>query len=186
VEAFCTNRALPLRLKKRRGYVELEDHSGAPVTSVRCVAGPTPPRTAAVVGDAAWGLISHLSLDFLTLATRAGAGASALRQLLQLYSSLCSVEHRAQLAGVVGVETRGVVRPLPFPGPIAFGRGLEVNVTCDESAFTGSGVFLLGAVLARFFTKYASINSFTETVLTTQQRGEVTRWPIAPGRRSTL
>jgi type VI secretion system protein ImpG len=75
---------------------------------------------------------------------------------------------------------------LPFPGPITFGRGIEVTVTCDDSAFTGASSFLLGAVLNRFFAKYASINSFTETVLRSQQRGEVMRWPIAAGRRSTL
>jgi type VI secretion system protein ImpG len=44
----------------------------------------------------------------------------------------------------------------------------------------------LGAVLERFFAKYASINSFAETVLRTDQRGEVMRWAISPGRRSTL
>jgi type VI secretion system protein ImpG len=37
-------------------------------------------------------------------------------------------------------------------------------------------VYLLGAVLERFFRKYVSINSFTETVLVTQQRGEIARW----------
>jgi type VI secretion system protein ImpG len=69
---------------------------------------------------------------------------------------------------------------------MTFGRGLEVTVTCDEGAFAGSSSFLLGSVLNRFFAKYASINSFTETVLRSQQRGEVMRWPIAAGQRSTL
>ena len=40
-------------------------------------------------------------------------------------------------------------------------------------------MFLLGAVLERFFAKYVSINSFTETVLRTLQRGEVMRWPAS-------
>jgi type VI secretion system protein ImpG len=72
------------------------------------------------------------------------------------------------------------------PGPTTFGRGLEIEVTCDEVAFEGSGVFLLGAVLQRFFAKYVSINSFTETVLRTLQRGEVMRWPAISGLRQTL
>ena len=46
-------------------------------------------------------------------------------------------------------------------------------------------VYLLGAVLAQFFAKYVSINSFTETVLKTE-RGEVTRWPAQLGRRQTV
>jgi type VI secretion system protein ImpG len=72
------------------------------------------------------------------------------------------------------------------PGPTTFGRGLEISLTCDEGAFEGSGVFLLGAVLERFFAKYVSINSFTETVLRTVQRGEIMRWPARTGLRPTI
>ena len=59
-------------------------------------------------------------------------------------------------------------------------------MTCDESAFEGTGVFLLGAVLDRFFARYVSINSFTETVMKTTDRGEVMRWPMRTGLRPTL
>lgn len=186
VNTLCTNRALPLLLRPRGGHIEFEDQSGAPVAGVRCVAGPTPPRASPAFGDLSWGLISHLSMDFATLLRKPGEGAGALRHLLGLYSSLATHEHFAQVDGIVDVSTQGVVRPLPFGGPMTFGRGLEVTVTCDESAFVGSSAFLLGAVLNRFFAKYASINSFTETVLRSQQRGEVMRWPIAPGQRPTL
>jgi type VI secretion system protein ImpG len=40
---------------------------------------------------------------------------------------------------------------------------------------------LLGAVLARFFGQYVSINSFAETVVRTIARGEIMRWPAAGG-----
>ena len=50
----------------------------------------------------------------------------------------------------------------------------------------GSGVFLLGAVLSDFFSKYVSLNSFTQTVLRTVERGEVMRWPINIGRRQIV
>jgi type VI secretion system protein ImpG len=72
------------------------------------------------------------------------------------------------------------------PGPTTFGRGLEISVTCDEAAFEGSGVFLMGAVLERFFAKYVSINSFTETVLRTVQRGEIMRWQARTGLRQAI
>ncbi|MNY75285.1 hypothetical protein D3C86_2145260 [compost metagenome] len=73
-----------------------------------------------------------------------------------------------------------------MPGPIVFGRGLEISLEFDENAFRGSGVFLLGSVFERFLTRYVSINSFTETVLRTTERGEVMRWPGNPGRRPNL
>jgi type VI secretion system protein ImpG len=186
VNTLCTNRALSLLLRPRGGHLEFEDHSGAPVEAVRCVAGPTPPRASPAFGDLSWGLISHLSMDFATLIRKPGEGAGALRHLLTLYSSLATREHYAQIDGIVELTTQGVVRPLPHPGQVTFGRGIEVTVTCDESAFVGASSFLLGAVLNRFFAKYASINSFTETVLRSQQRGEVMRWPITAGQRSTL
>ena len=47
-------------------------------------------------------------------------------------------------------------------------------------------VFLLGAVFERFLARYVSINSFTETVIRTRERGEIMRWKAQPGRRPTL
>lgn len=69
---------------------------------------------------------------------------------------------------------------------MAFARGLEVRVTLEEAAFEGSGVFLLGAVLEQFFAKYVSINSFTETVVKTVERGEIMRWTMRDGLRPIL
>jgi type VI secretion system protein ImpG len=68
-------------------------------------------------------------------------------------------------------------------GPLTFARGLEVRVIMDEEAYEGSGIFVLGAVLAHFFARYVSINSFTETVIVSQRRGEVMRWPSLIGKR---
>ncbi|MET0339617.1 MAG: type VI secretion system baseplate subunit TssF [Polyangiales bacterium] len=186
VSTLCTNRALPLWLAGGAAGAEFTEQGGAPLAAVRCVAGPTAPRSSAVHGELAWGLLSHLSVDYLALTRRDGEGAAALQGLLRLYASEADPTSQAQIEGVVDVRTRGVVRPLPFPGPLTFGRGSEVTITCDETSLQGTGAFLLGAVLARFFAKYASINAFTETVLRTQQRGEVMRWKAMPGQRSTV
>ena len=60
-------------------------------------------------------------------------------------------------------------------------RGLEITIAFDESFYEGTSVYVLGAVLERFFRKYTNINSFTETVLTTDRRGEIARWRPATG-----
>ena len=75
---------------------------------------------------------------------------------------------------------------MPGGGPVAFARGLEVVVNFDETAYEGTGVFLLGAVLERFFAKYVTLNSFAETVVRTVQRGEIMRWPARVGIRHLL
>jgi type VI secretion system protein ImpG len=93
---------------------------------------------------------------------------------------------RKQIAGVRSISARPIVRPLPVPGLLSFGRGLELTLSLEESAFTGVGAFLLGAVLDEFFARYMSINSFIETVIKTVERGEVIRWPMRTGRRPAI
>lgn len=189
VETLCTNRDLPLHMSLGQGRTDFTIESGAPVEAIRCLAGPTPPRASHAHGDTTWRLISHLSLNYLSLvdgSTPTAEKGSALRELLSLYADLADPAHRKQIDGVRSTACVGITRALPVPGPTTFGRGLEVEVTCDETAFEGSGAFLLGAVLQKFFTKYVSINSFTETVLRTVQRGEIMRWPAKPGLRHQL
>lgn len=184
---LCTNRDLPLHLPLNTGKTDFSIQSGAPVDSIRCVAGPTRPRPSVARDATAWKLISHLSLNYLSLMDRdQNQGASALRELLQLYSDTGDIAIRKQVDGVVSVNSQTVVRRVPIPGPITFGRGLEIKVTCDDSGFEGSGVFLLGAVLEQFFARYASINTFTETAVSTLERGEIMRWPTRIGKRHTL
>ena len=84
------------------------------------------------------------------------------------------------------MSSQQVSRRIPIPGPIAFGRGLEVTVEFDDGAFEGTGIFLLGSVLAQFFSRYVSINSFTETIIRSHDRGEVMRWPAKIGQRQIL
>jgi type VI secretion system protein ImpG len=65
-------------------------------------------------------------------------------------------------------------------------RGIEITVTVEEKSFEGSGAYLLGAVLDRFFAEYASVNHFTVTVIRSIERGIIARWPPRSGSRSAL
>jgi type VI secretion system protein ImpG len=182
ISTLCSNRDLPLRLAVGQGPSDFTLEANAPVLAVRCVAGPTPPRPPCNDGAETWQLISHLSLNYLSLADdSAGGGASALRELLELYGDRADPIIRRQIEGVRAVSSHSIVRRVPLPGPAAFARGTEVILTCDERAFEGLGAFLLGAVLERFFSRYAAISSFCETVLCTVQRGEIMRWPARLG-----
>ena len=187
VSALCSNRDLPLHMPVGQGDTDFTLESGAPVESVRCLAGPTKPRLPSTEGEAVWRFISHLSLNYLTLTdTDHRHGAVALRDLLSLYGNIGEAHIRKQIDGVRGIESKAVVRRIPSQGPVAFGRGLELTLTCDETSFEGTGAFLLGAVLDHFFAKYVSINAFTETVVRTVDRGEIARWPVRTGRRHVV
>jgi len=120
-----------------------------------------------------------LALNYLSLTDNDEEhGAAALRQILSLYGDQSDPTIRKQVGGVLSIHSKPVIRRIDPPQgmnapiPITFGRGLELTVSFDESAFRGGGVFLLGAVLERFFAKYVSINSFTETVIRTIGRGK--------------
>jgi type VI secretion system protein ImpG len=106
--------------------------------------------------------------------------------MLSLYADLAEPHIRKQIDGVRSVAARPVTRPLVTNGPLAFVRGLEVTLNLDEASFEGTGAFLLGAVLEDFFARYVSVNSFTQTVVRTSDRGEIKRWPSRIGRRQSL
>jgi type VI secretion system protein ImpG len=186
VGVLCTNRDLPIQLQGTlgRGTTDFTLDTGGPVEAVRCIVGPTRPLPSRAEGDMAWRLVSHLSLNYLSIVEGGDdRGAGALRELLALYADAQDPALQKQIEGLRGVSSRTITRRIPTPGPVTFGRGLEITLTCDEAAYEGTGTFLLGAVLEEFFARYASINSFTETVVRIEGRGEVMRWPARLGRR---
>jgi type VI secretion system protein ImpG len=159
----------------------------APCTSIRCVGTPTSPRPSHAEGEIAWRIINHLSLNYLSLVdTDERQGASALRDILRLYAETGELQTGKQIDGVKSISSKSITRRIATSGSIAFARGLEVTINLEEEAFEGSGVFLLGAVLEQFFARYVSINSFTETVVRTVERGEIMRWTMRKGLRPIL
>lgn len=197
VETLCTNRDLPLQMPVGKTKSDFTLDLGAPLEAVRIVAGPTPPRASHAEGKSSWRLISHLTLNYLSITDEDAdgdgritqeerQGAGALRELLKLYGDIGDPSIRQQIEGVRGVQTAPITRRMPTPGVVAFARGLEVSLLLEESLFEGTGVFLLGSVLEQFLARYVSMNSFTETVIRTEERGEVMRWNARIGQRPIL
>jgi type VI secretion system protein ImpG len=184
ITALCTNRHLPIQLPISVGDTDLVAELYSPVASIRWVAAPTIPIASTAEGDPAWRTISHLSLNYLSLLdSKDGQGAAAMRDLLKLYVNPNDPFTLRQVDGIRSVAASPIIRRVASDGPLTFARGLEIRVTLDEEAFEGSGIFVLGAVLAQFLARYVSINSFTETVIISKRRGEIMRWPSLIGRR---
>ena len=187
IETLCTNRDLVLQMPVGIAAGDLSLDMAAPVKAIRVVSGPSSPYAPIADGAVSWRAISHLSLNYLSLTqSTPEEGAAALRDLLELYAATADVNARRQIEGVRSVRTARVVRRLREPGPLAFGRGLEITLNVDELAFEGASAYLLGAVLDRYFARHVSINSFTETVLRSDARGEISRWGMQQGARPTL
>jgi type VI secretion system protein ImpG len=188
VQTTCTNRDLPVLLAAGQGPTDFHVEGGGPIESVRCIVGPTFPRASAAFGDTAWKLISQLSLNYLSLVEHGSQGGAPgvpqmLCDLLALYTDPNDPAHTRQVEGVRGVSYRPVVRRVPIPGPMSYGRGLEISLTLDDAAFEGLGIVPLGSVLEQFFARYVSLNSFTQTRLRSASRGEIKTWPVRLGRR---
>ncbi|MFJ4344270.1 type VI secretion system baseplate subunit TssF [Pseudomonas sp. NPDC089401] len=187
VDTLCSNRDLVLSMPLGVGKTDFTLDSGAPVRAIRCVAGPTAPRASFAEGETAWRLVSHLSLNYLSLLDEApGQGATALRDLLRLYCGVNDAVAHKQVEGLRSVTAAPIVRRLPLPGQISHGRGLQVCVTVDEDAFEGASAFVFGAVLEQFFARYVTLNGFTETRLHGVARGLIMQWPTRVGRCAIL
>ena len=186
IETLCTNRDLALQMAKGTASSDMSLDVAAPVKSTRVVGGPSRPYAPLADGAVSWRAISHLSLNYLSLVqTSPQEGAGALRDLLELYAASADHSARRQIEGIRSVQIARVVRKLQAPGPLAFGRGLQIALQIDELAFEGASAFMLGSVLDRYFARHVSINSFTETVLRSETR-EINRWGQQWGARPTL
>lgn len=111
----------------------------APVEAIRTIKGPSRPYAAIADGATAWKLVSHLSLNYLSLLdTDKQTGAAALREILELYASTGDAGMRRQIEGIRSIQSEPVVTRLPMPGPLCFGRGVLIGLDIDEIAFEGA------------------------------------------------
>jgi len=179
VRARCTNRGLPLRLAEDN---EFSIEKAAPVRRATGLA-KADPRPSYAERDFSWRVINHLKLNYMSLQNDSSGKPAALHDLLRVYSDQGDPALAKQIEGLVSIATSSKSARVPGPGPIAFARGLHVELTLDEANFEGTGAFLLGAVLEKFFAKYVSINSFTQTTVHSVQRGKVIQWPPRVGQR---
>lgn len=180
---LCTNRDLASQLPAGS---PLSIELAAPVTDITCITKPTRQLDPPLEGRTMWRLISHLSLNQLSLGN-APSNLDALHEILQLYTYGDEPSRKQQVDGLVAMETRTVVKRIGNEAWRGFCRGTEVTLTFDESMFVGSSTFLFASVLSRFFALYSSINSFVQLrARSTQRDGVWKTWPPMVGGRDIL
>ena len=197
VTAFCTNRHLTEHLPVGEGGADFRFVDDVQL-DVRCIAGPTRPlepvltsmvgkTDAASTGDVAWRIVNMLSLNHLGLVRRAGGdSARSLKEILGLFADMSDSATERKIRGIRGVDAAPVVRRIQQKNGVGAARGTQITVMIDDKSYEGSGAYLIGAVLDRFFSEYVGVNHFTQTVIRTTERGEIMRWPPRLGTRGDL
>jgi type VI secretion system protein ImpG len=188
IETTCTNRDLPGKLPFGGAEGDFQLEGPGVYTAIRCLKKPTPTLRPPLRNGTQWRLISHLSLNYLSLAEREGGRSpEALQEILTLYDFSGSAATRRQIEGIIHVQARRVLRSIGSTLAASAVRGIEVSLEFDERQYVGSGVFLFASVLEQFLALYTSINSFSQTVISTRQReGILKRWPPRAGEKILL
>jgi type VI secretion system protein ImpG len=176
----CTNRNLPERLGLNRKWGELDLESSA-IVRARVVRGPTKTVRPPMRKGLQWRLISHLSLNHLSLVE---GSVDALREILRLYDTARNPSSERQIAGLAALSSGRKMARLESEHGFVFCQGVAIDTEFDEEQFAGGGAFLLASVLDRFFGLYSATNSFTQLRVTTRQRkGVVWAWPPRTGEQ---
>ena len=178
IRLTCSNRDLPSLLPFGGARGDFSVPAGSVIDDIRCLRKPTASVRVPLGNGVIWRLVSHLSLNHMSLVSK---GRDVLLELLSLYNYRNTSAIRKQINGIVSVSSEPVVARIGHPRP-NFVRGVGITLKFDESQYTGSGVFLFGMVLDHFFGQYCSINSFTQLTLRSLQREKrVVQWPPRTG-----
>jgi len=182
MEVLCTNGNLPETL--RPGDVRLPTESSPELAEFSNIRTPTAPVQPPLGKNLLWRLLSHLFLNYLSVAT-----AENLRSVLKLYIFTETRDRAAVLANTQRVEA---IRGLDVRAADRFVkghllRGQEIHAQIDPQGFAGQGdLYLFGSILDVFLGNYAAINAYTRLTVEDTLRKERLTWPIRLGDRVLL
>ena len=165
----ATNRDFPSMLMYNQPNGDLLMDTTSDTSDIRLLRKPTPTWRFARVGGVHWRLISHLSLNHLSLSD---GGLDSFREMLALYDLPRSASTQRQIGGIHGIAYRSATVWLPGNPFACLVRGLEVRMTIDEDAFVGAGIHVFAQVIDRFLGLYVHANSFTQLVIVSEKTGE--------------
>jgi len=181
VRTTCTNRDLPSRLPFGNQDSDFEMEGAAAMKRIVALRKPTQPVRPELGKSTLWRLVSHLSLNYLSLVEQ---GKDALQEILRLYDVGRTAYSQNVIQSILQIRSRPHFTRLVSEQGVSFARGLRIEMELDEDQFTGGGAFLFANVLERFFGLAVSPNSFTQLSVTTPQRkGGLHEWQPRSGRK---
>jgi len=179
-EVLCTNRMLAQQLPA--GSI-LQPENETPASHIYCLDKPTAQTMAPLEGVALWRLVSHLSLNHLTLSNDP-ASLDAFKEIMRLYSNIEHLPTPKEIKALVGMSTELVTRRMGMDAWRGFLQGTRVTLTFDKKEGEGGNLFLFASVVNHFLSLFAAINSFTELkIINKNRKGTWKEWPALSGSK---
>jgi type VI secretion system protein ImpG len=182
IELTCSNGDHPSKLKP--GEISKSTSSTSDLMTFENIIQPSEHQNVPSGSSMLWRLLSHLSLNYLSL-----ADTDNLKALLGLYifssnsGNTLEVANRKRIEGLSKITVTACDR-LISGVPM---RGQSINVCVNPANYAGIGdMYLFGVLLDRLLSSFASINCFTEFSLTDETTEIVYNWPIRTGDRPLI
>ncbi|NUT63609.1 type VI secretion system baseplate subunit TssF [Herbaspirillum sp. C9C3] len=169
IDLTCTNRDLPALLTYGLPGGDLSMEGGGVTRTAALLRKPTLPSRFERGRGAQWRLISHLSLNHLSLMR---GGLEAFQEMLTLYDQSNSPISQRQISAIAAIEHKATTAWLPGNPFASLVRGIEVRLTVDEEGFVGSGLHAFASVIDRFMGLYVHANSFSQLIVISKRTGE--------------
>lgn len=182
IQLLCTNGSLPENL--RVGDISRPTNNTPEYVEFRNISPPTPSISPPVGTNLLWRLLSHLSLNYLSLAR-----VENLRALLDLYlfpetrERATTLANKRRLAGIQSVEA--IPSDRLVSGILMRGQEIKMKIRQDHFASPGD-LFLFGCILDYFLGGYASLNTYTRLTIQEILKGDLYQWPARMGDRPLI
>lgn len=182
LELQCTNYRLPESLQI--GDIREPTDNSPELCRFANISRPTatvqPPFGAGIL----WRLLSHVSLNYMSL-----ADAESLKAQLRLYifpdsrDRASIVANNKRVDGILEFTTEEANRLLA--GSVI--RGHELHLTLNSQNFASTGdMYLFSSILDFFLASYSGINCYSRFHVTDYNTGEKHTWPMRLGERRQL
>ncbi len=182
IKLKCSNGALAANLKA--GEINKPTHNTTELLDFENILQPSEYQQIPSGGSMLWRLLSHLSLNYLSL-----ADTDNLKALLGLYifssggGSKQELANRKRVSGINEIKVTSCDRLI---GGVSM-RGQAINVVLNPAHYASLGdMYLFGSLLDRLFSSFASLNCFTEFSLTDEATDIVYSWPPRAGDRPLI
>ncbi len=175
-DTLCTNRDLPLLLRQND---VLTPPQGAPVSKASFISLPGVPHTPVIRnGDVnSWRIASHVIHNVSsTLWLKENIRVETIRELVRSYDLRNDDGINRLAEGIVAINSNPHSFRFISHGSVYFEQGWKIEVTLDEQACEGTGVFIFGSVINTLLQSFTSLNTCLEVVLHTDKRKNIISW----------